>query len=132
MCIRDSPSTTNAVYEAAKGYWSFWGLPRTLNLNVVGAQIASDEDLIHIWTKFSHPDLTAEFRVYFVVSETFDPSVLPGTSFVEGTNGDFYMKTWRQNDFSLFLQSQASQIDTAEVSRVRAVRDQDLKNLSLI
>ncbi|HZI93228.1 MAG TPA: hypothetical protein VFE84_03220, partial [Patescibacteria group bacterium] len=125
------PSTTNAVAEAGKGYWSYWGLPKTLNLNVVGAQIASDEDLIHIWTKFSHPDLTAEFRVYFVVSETFDPSVLPGTSFVEGTNGDFYMKTWRQNDFSLFLQSQASQIDTAEVSRVRAVRDQDLKNRAI-
>lgn len=121
----------NPVFDAAKGYYSYWGLPKTLNLNLVGAVAAEDEDLIHLWVKFSHPDLTAEFRLYFVCSEIFDASILPGTAF-SAVNADFYMKTWRQNDFALFLQARAAQIDTAEVARVRAVRDQDLRNREII
>jgi len=128
--FKAQPSTSNAVFAAAKGYYSYWGLPRTLNLNLVGSVAAEDDDLLHLWVKFSHPDLTAEFRLYFVVSEVFDASILPGTAFTNA-NADFYMKTWRQNDFALFLQARAAQIDTAEVARVRAVRDQDLKNRAI-
>jgi hypothetical protein len=51
--------TDNPVAEAEKGYYSFWGLPLTRNLSVVGTETASDEDLIHLWVKFSHPFLTA-------------------------------------------------------------------------
>jgi hypothetical protein len=82
--FKANPSTSNAVFQAAKGYYSFWGLPRTVDLSVVGSQTASDDDLLHLWVMFSHPDLTAEFRMYFVCSATFDPSVLPGTAFRGG------------------------------------------------
>ncbi len=121
-------NTADPVFQAAKGYFSFWGMPLIRDLTVVGSQPATDDDLIHLWVLFTHPDLTAEFRIYFVCSETFNPSVLPGTSFNEGENSDFYVKTWRQNDFTAFLQAQTAQIEAAEVARVRAVRDQDLKN----
>lgn len=122
--LKTVPGAT--VLTAGRGYYSFWSHPLTKNLNVVGALAASDDDLLHTWVKFSHPDLTDEFRVYFVCSPAFDTSVIPGTS-TTGANGDFYVKTWRANDFSNFLATQISQISAAETARIRAIRDADLK-----
>ncbi len=114
------------VEDAARGYWSAWAHPLALNLAVVGTVAASDDDYLHTWVKFSHPDKTAEFRVYFVVSETFAAGVLPGTS-ETGANGDFYMKSWRTNDFSQALAAIQAMVDAAETARVHTIRDEDLR-----
>ncbi len=116
-----------AAIEAAKlGYNSWWGLARILDLSVVGAQPASDDDILNFVTKFSHPDLTEEVRFYFVCG-TFDPTVLPGTdSTGNNRNGDFFVKTFRPGDFAVFLQGRQAAVDAAEVARVKELRRQGL------
>jgi hypothetical protein len=120
-----------AVATANKGYYSFWSLPKTLNLSLAGAATAADEDLIHLYLKLSHPSLTAEVRVYLVCSSTFVGSVLPGTD-AAGNNGDFYVKGFRGNDFANALQAQQALVDAAEVARQHTLRDDDLQRRQIV
>ena len=119
-------STTNDVFNNAKGYYSFWSMPLVRDLSVVGSLPASDEDLFHIWIKLTHPDKTTEVRLYFVVSDGFSTGVLPGNDFT-GVNNDFYVKAWRMNDFAQYIMANTAEIEASETARINAVRTAALK-----
>lgn len=116
------------VLAAGNGYFSFWGLAKTLNLSKVGARDATDDDILQLTIKFGNPALVAECRIYFVCSEVFSPSLLPGTS--GDGNQDFYVKAFRPSDFAPFAMAGAAQVENAEVARVRQIRQQALRDLS--
>jgi hypothetical protein len=113
------------------GYDSWWGLPLDLDLthltDIDGGAVhdASDDDLIRLSLKTSHPDKLAEIRLYVVVSELFDPLVLPGVKDDAGKNSDAYVKAFRPNDYVEFVQAVRAQIDAAEDARIHALRDKD-------
>jgi hypothetical protein len=120
-------------YETVPGgaqtaYNSWWGCPLLHDLTTFdGTHAITDDDVMHLWMNMSHPHLTEELRIYLVVSD-FDPTILPGTSATK--NVAYYLKTFRQNDFSQAIQGQQAYTDAAEVARVRALRDQNLKDRS--
>lgn len=124
VAFQGSPGSAGNPF-AAEGYWFMAGRPITLNLSVVGAYPAEDEDLIHLYINLSHVDLTVEFRVYLVCSATFSPAVVPGT--VAGTNTDFYVKAFSAHDFAKAIMLQMSMVDAAETARIHAIRDRDLR-----
>ena len=107
-----------------------WGaVPILRDLTNVGGVPASDDDVIHLWLKTSHPQNIAEIRVYLVVNASFAPgsTAIPGTAAASGpTNNDAYVKSFRQNDFVQFIQASQTQIDAAETARIFALRDADL------
>ena len=119
------------VGAAVSTYDNWWGIPLSRDLTQVtpvgggGAIPASDDDIIHFWMFFSLPHLIEEMRIYFVISNTFNANVLPGTA-TDAGNDDAYVKSIRQNDFSDFIQGKLAQIDAAETSRIRGLRDRDL------
>jgi hypothetical protein len=117
-----------AVEQAGRGYYSYWGLPKVLDMSATGAKVTTDDDLINLIIKWSHPELTAETRIYFVCSPGFDPTVLPGTR--EGINEDFYVKAFRPSDLADFIHANQIAIDAAEVARVAQLREDALANAS--
>lgn len=124
------------IGNAAGTYDSWWGLALTRDLTQLspvsgggGTVPASDDDLIHFWLMFSLPHLLQELRIYFVVSPTFDPTILPGTS--GAANTDAYVKGFRRNDFVNFIKGREAQIDAAETSRIHALRDRDLEDRAI-
>lgn len=118
-------SPGSAVAEARKGYYSYWNLARVLNLSLVGGQAASDDDLLHFIMKFEAPQRIAEIRFYFVVSNDFDATILPGTD--AGLNTNFYVKSFRPDDFIQFVQGLQSQVDAAAVAQIHAQSAADLE-----
>ena len=118
--------THPGALTAAFACWA--GVPLGRDLSQVGGIPASDDDIIHLWLKTSHPDLIEEIRVYFVVSAVFEPVILPGVAAKVPGDEDAYVKAFRQNDFTQFVQAAQTQIDAAETARVFALRDQDLKD----
>lgn len=115
----------------ANGYYNFYGCPLTRNLNLVGSVAASDDDYIHLYLYVRQAWAIQEMRVYFVVSETFSPAILPGSGAVGGgfgtnTNRDAYMKAFTQNDFAPFIAGTGTQLASAESARVANVRNQSL------
>jgi hypothetical protein len=109
---------------ASKGYWYMAGRPLTRDLSAVGIHTAEDQDFIHVYWNLSHVDLITEVRVYLVCSETFTPSVVPGTQ--AATNQDFYMKAFSQHDFAKAILLKQSMVDAGEIARIHAARDRDL------
>jgi hypothetical protein len=112
------------VLAAGNGWWQFWGLAYTLDLSMVGSRAADDNDVMKLTIKIGNPAACAEVRLYVVVDELFSPSILPGSS--PEANQDFYVKTFRPDDFTPFIQSQTSQIINAEIARVNTIRDNAL------
>jgi hypothetical protein len=122
-----------------KGYDAWWGCPAVRDLTqlhevsgdvVVGGGTttpANDNDICSILLKTSHPAFMAEIRVYVVISPLFDPSILPGTDDTTGINTDAYVKAFRPNDFTPFVQAQSAQVQAAEQARIYALRDADSK-----
>jgi hypothetical protein len=112
------------------GYDSWWGIAVARDLTELdevggsGVVPASDDDLVHIWMKTSHPDKLAEIRLYVVISPDFHPLELPGSKDSDH-NTDAYVKAFRPNDYVEFVQALTTQIDAAEQARVHALRDQD-------
>lgn len=134
------PESGNAVYittqvgSATSTYDSWMAVPVSVDASQLspvsgglGDIAASDQDIIHLWMKTSHPWLVRDLRIYFVVSSLFDPAVLPGTPDPSGNfaNADAYVKSFRSNDFTQFIQAKATQIDDAETARIYALRDAD-------
>lgn len=109
---------------APDGFWYMAGLPKTLDLSQTGIYPADDQDLIHLNVDFSHVDLITEVRIYFVISEDFSATQLPGSAGT--TNGDFYVKSITPNDFGAALLLQKTMLDAAEDARIRAIRDASL------
>jgi hypothetical protein len=124
------------VFQAGNGYWCYWGLARTLNLNIVGGDTATDDDLMHVVVKFKNPALVAEMRLYVVVSSAFGAGVLPGVANdingnpVGDINQDYYMKSFRPDDFTPMVQAYQSQVQSAEQARINSIRQQHLQNLA--
>ena len=131
-----APSTfrfvsAQAIARDATSAYVFWGLPITLNLDLVGGVAAADEDLMHLNMALSHPWYIQEVRLYVVVSPTFTAGLVPGTVTSSGpVNADFYMKSFRAGDFSPFLLGTNPQAEIAEISRVREIRQRALRQLS--
>jgi IPT/TIG domain len=122
-----SSSTTNAT----KGYDSWWGKAVSLDLTTLnevggsGTVPCSDEDICHIWLKIADPASCAELRIYVIVSETFDETVLPGTDLSGVKNTDAYVKAFRPNDYVQFVSAKQSEVQAAEQARIFALRDKD-------
>lgn len=111
---------------APHGYWYMAGLSKALNLSTVGIYPAADDDLIHLALYLSHVEFITEVRLYFVCSETFSASVLPGTSDL-GTNADFYVKGFSAHDFAQAVLIRQTLVEAAETARVHDIRDQSLR-----
>ena len=119
-------------------YDSWWGCHANRDLTILdevggtGTVPASDDDIVHVWMKLSHPHLIEELRIYIVCSDEFDPGFLPGTPGGETSaptaNTDAYVKAFRGNDYVQFVQAQTSQVEAAEQARLYALRDQDAKD----
>src|SRR3990167_7413012 len=125
--------------SAQSAYSSWMGIPLTRDLNTLspttgapGDIAASDEDVMHVWLKTSHPQNVKEIRIYIVVSPVFTPTTLPGTPGKIAGNEDAYVKAFRQNDFVQFIQANQTQIDAAETARVFALRDRDLQDRAIV
>lgn len=125
--------------SAQSAYSSWMGIPLTRDLNTLspttgapGDIAASDEDVMHVWLKTSHPQNVKEIRIYIVVSPVFAPTTLPGTPGKIAGNEDAYVKAFRQNDFVQFIQANQTQIDAAETARVFALRDRDLQDRAIV
>jgi hypothetical protein len=113
-------------YDGPLGHYAFWSKPSSLDLSQVGTAKASDDDLMHMWIKLSHPSDTEEVRLYFVVSNDYVGGVLPGAgSNTENTN--YYVKSFRASDIVEWTNLQGSQTDTAERIRQRRRRDEALR-----
>jgi hypothetical protein len=123
-----NPVPSGAILAAQKGYYSYWGLARSLDLNTVGGSPATDDDIFQIEMFFGNPALVAECRLYVVVSSVFSASVLPGTQ--AGVNDDFYVKAFRPGDFASFISAWEDQITAAETARLYAERETSLQRAS--
>jgi hypothetical protein len=64
---------------------------------IAARRIASDEDHFHLWVRTDRPDKMLEFRIYFVISSSFNTVTVPGTSAT--LNTDAYVKILRPSDF---------------------------------
>jgi len=117
-----------AALDAKNGYWSFFGIDLTRNLDLVGALPATDDDIIHLICRYVPPWMIAEFRLYFVVSSVFSTSVLPGTE--TDVNDEFYVKSFRPEDFTDVIGKRQSQITTAETARIKGIRQEALNQQS--
>jgi hypothetical protein len=109
------------ICTAQQEFFCYWGLARSLDLSQVGSLVASDDDAMHLLMRLSHPNLTAEVRLYLVCSPNFDPTVLPGTD-QPGRSTDFYMKAFRPDDFSAVVQATASTFTNSENARIQTLR----------
>ncbi len=119
-----SPATTTDEITS----FGFWGHAKTANLNLVGSLPATDEDAIHVLLAMTSPQYITEARIYFVCSPTFSSSTLPGTTpgsaAPPGTtvnNGDFYVKSFRPDDFAAFIVPGGDRTAGAADSRVHGV-----------
>lgn len=113
-------------------YYGLFGLAKTLNLSLVGATVAEDADAIQLLIALKAP-VTApvtEVRVYLVCSPVFTPTYLPGQSAQSlgnvpipdnPPNADFFVKTFRPDDFAGFLGPDASGTGGAETARLHSV-----------
>jgi hypothetical protein len=125
-------TTDSPLMETGLTYDSWWGMARSLNLNTltqVGGSATtpgSDDDHIHLWLLVSHPHTIEEVRLYFVVSDDFNPTVLPGTSYMDSVTGaantNAYVKSFRKSDWTAYQQGRADQIEAAEADRVHRMR----------
>ena len=96
-------------------YYQFWSITRSLDLSRVGTDSgtptdASDDDHIHLFMKISNPSFLNEARIYFVVSNDFDPeaSDLPGAGV---SNTDAYVKSFRPGDMASFFTGDSTASD---------------------
>lgn len=112
----------------ANGYYAYWNCPHAVDMSLVGGVDASDDDYIHLWLNFSHPDQIEEFRIYFVLGGVFSTTLLPGTPDVSAQNGNAYVKAFSGNDFAAFIAAKDAQVVAAEQARLRALRDQSLRD----
>ena len=113
---------------AASGYDSWWGIacPRNLETLQGGAVPATDDDLMHFILQIDLPHKIAEIRLYLVVSNDFDPAVVPGTDPTGVANTEGYVKSIRQYDFARYLQREDTQINVAEDALLHTLRDEQL------
>lgn len=82
----------------ADGYYSVFGLGKNLNLNLVGAVAAEDDDIFHIGIQTTSPDTLEEVRIYLVCSDVYYQDIIPGTS--PTANLDAYWKSFRASDLT--------------------------------
>jgi len=114
------------------GDYVYFGVPITRDLSTFGGGLdITDNDYMHLWVNFSHPQHVVEFRVYVVCSSSFSPSVLPGIPDSAGNNIDAYVKVISANDFAQFFQAQADLVSAGELARVHAARDAGLQDQSV-
>jgi hypothetical protein len=75
-----------------------------INLNLVGGQPASDDDIIHLWIRFTFPEVITEIKLYLITSQVTDTETLPGTDETGAqNNSDAYVKALRPSDFGPFI-----------------------------
>lgn len=114
-------STTGAYYN----YWNreFYEWVDMSRLGASGRE-ASDSDFIQFWIRMDRPDRIGEIKVYFVISDDFDLTVLPGTSGSANTNA--YVKSFRPTDFTDLLENVETAIDVVATVKERSVLTESL------
>lgn len=100
------------------GYYNFYTkeYSPTVDLSTFGTVPIEDDDIFHIWLKTDTPEALLEFRVYIIVAADFDAATLPATDPNGVLNSDFYVKSFRPNDFTPVYEITAGTIPTADVS----------------
>lgn len=102
---------TAAVGSATEGFNCYFGKAFDLDFSSYtttsgGSRDVGNEDNFHIWMHVDKPNFLQEIRIYFVVSDDFDATVIPGTSAT--ANKDAYMKSVRANDATSILELEAA------------------------
>lgn len=95
------PSATGAAA------YNFWGKAAVRDLSKLISQFglidSGDDDQCHLWMRLgANAAPITELRMYFVVSNNFSASVVPGTSTVSNT--DAYVKSFIPSLFTSFVQ----------------------------
>jgi hypothetical protein len=108
------------------GYHNYWGKAISANLSSVGGVDATDDDLIHLYTRTSDPALLVELKVYLVCSAGFSATVIPGT--LAGVNTDAYVKTFRSSDFTSLVEQQEPSVRAADRVVQREIRDDAMES----
>lgn len=114
--------TTNQG-TATAGYQSLLALPKALNLSVLGGggPAASDDDLIHLFLRYSDPQLVKEVRVYFVCSPFSATASIPGTSTTE--NVAAYLHSFTPSDYAAFVGGMEDAPDAGERASATSLLD---------
>ena len=102
---------TAGVGSATEGFNCYFAKALDLDLTTYTTPAGStravgNEDNFHLWMHVDKPNFLQEVRIYFVVSDDFDDSVIPGTSAT--VNKDAYMKSVRANDATSLLELEAA------------------------
>jgi hypothetical protein len=87
--------------------YNFWGKALSRDLSKLISQFglidSGDDDQFHLWMRLgANAAPITELRVYFVISDNFSSSVVPGTSTTANT--DAYVKSFIPSLFTSFVQ----------------------------
>ncbi len=106
-----SVAFTSVVGTDSGAYYNFWGkAPVNAPIDaselegITGIVDTVDDDQLHIWVKIDKPSYVDEFRLYLVVSNDFDPTILPGTSATKNTNA--YVKSFIPAQFTPLVEAE--------------------------
>lgn len=103
---------------STEGYTSVASMPLERNLANVGAVVADDEDLIHIWLRMDNPTAVEEIRVYLICSPYAGglfSTIIPGQSSLYNTSA--YMHAFRPSDYAGFISGAQTGVDAAAIVR---------------
>ncbi len=98
--------------------YTYFGLTRPLDLTQVGTRDAEDADNIHLWLMLAFPSKIEEVRLYFVCSDDFDATILPGTSAT--ANREYYVKAFRPGDLAQWATGVSSLTALADATQRKA------------
>jgi hypothetical protein len=95
---------TSAPGSATGAYYNFWGKAKSPVIDasqlagITGLVDTTDDDQFHAFLKIDKPGYVDELRLYFIVSNDFDPATLPGMSTTKNTNA--YVKSFIPAQFT--------------------------------
>ena len=134
--------------KAASGdYYNFWTKQISVNLDQITSasgvnKTATDDDIIHFFIRFDKTLLAPkmvgttptiplkEWRIYFVCSNPFDTSTVPGQS--DTVNTDAYVKSFRPSDFELYVNIGGSTTPQAATAIASAIANPNLATLQTL
>lgn len=120
-----SVAFTSAAGSAAAAYYNFWGKAAAIDLSrltgVTGFVDSGDDDQFHLWLKIDKPGSVDEIRLYFVVSDNFSASVLPGTS--TSANTDAYVKSFIPGMFTPLVEAGGANAAIADALTTRLMEE---------
>ncbi len=105
-----SVAFSSAVGSATGAYYNFWGKANVRDASflsgIIGNVDATDDDQAHLFMKMDKPARIDEVRIYFVISDDFDATALPGTDSTKNTNA--YVKTFIPSQFTPLVEAEST------------------------